>query len=203
MAEMRYPIAEAMETGHAPAAGGGDITLAEIRLGTIVQLATFAGRRDDLFAALAGIRPGLEPAPACRGHDLGDAALLTVGPARWLVVADDPDLAAALAQAVAAETAAVTDLSHARAIVRISGPGAARLMQDAVAVDLDPVINGPGAVIQTPVHHFNALVHRRRDDVFDVYAMRSFAGPLYHWATDAAAPVGYTIGAAAGLKVGD
>ena len=56
-------------------------------------------------------------------------------PGKFLVVDQEDGLAAAFAKAVAAATGTVTDLSHGRTVIRISGPKAEWVLAKFFAID--------------------------------------------------------------------
>lgn len=97
--------------------------------------------------------------PHGRAHrDERGRLVLGAGPGRWLVVgrADDRTLADTLTAEVArarsdGEVASVRDLTHQRALFRLTGARAPELLARLCAVDLTPAAFDDGAVARTAV----------------------------------------------------
>jgi sarcosine oxidase subunit gamma len=131
----------------------------------------------------------------------GNVALFHVAPRRWwLVLAEDRsrDLGARLAAAVNGR-AALTELSHARAVLRLSGPASRSVLQKLCRIDLHPRALPAGRVAQTPLGQVAALVHALDDEPsFDLYLPRSLAYSGAESLIDAAAEFGVAISGQAG-----
>jgi sarcosine oxidase subunit gamma len=113
---------------------------------------------------------------------------LWLGPDEWLVVSDvepPPALLERLRGALAGHHAAVTDVSDARTIIRVTTPG--DLLAKGCGLDLHPRAFGPGACAQTLLARIPVILHRPGHEAdIDVYVPRSFAEHLRTWLTDAA-----------------
>ena len=125
----------------------------------------------------------------------GDAVALWVGPGEWLVVTRgdapaDHDLRALLD----GPSGAVTDLSHARTAMRISGVRADDLIAKGCPLDLDPARFPPGRCAQSVMSGANVLLHKLDDrPSYDLYVMRSYALYLWEWLLAAGAEFGLEI----------
>lgn len=117
------------------------------------------------------------------------------GPDRWLIVApDDGDLPARVAAAVGAGSAAVVDLSHSRAVIRIRGAVWREILAKGTAVDLDPSVFGGEQTRLTALFHVPVTLDVRDDGAaVDIFAARSLAPDLWAALTDAAGEFGYRI----------
>ena len=117
------------------------------------------------------------------------------GPDRWLIVApDDGDLLARVAAAVGAGSAAVVDLSHSRAVIRIRGAVWREILAKGTAVDLDPSVFGGEQTRLTALFHVPVTLDVRDDGAaVDIFAARSLAPDLWAALTDAAGEFGYRI----------
>jgi sarcosine oxidase subunit gamma len=149
----------------------------------IVQIGTWpaeAGITESMIDALLGF-----PAPV-PGKTAGSApaTLMGLSPGRWLLVADDAAWPAKLATAFEGR-AAVTDLSAARLVLRVAGPGSLAILRQGIAIDLHPTVFPPGSCAQTVMHHMAVLLHRLDADTFDLYVGRSYGRSLDEWLRDA------------------
>lgn len=191
MADERFPLSDCLRPGREhPAAGAPALTIGERRPGSLVEIACWADAPEGLAAA-AGVtelpRVGrVASAPA--------RSLAALAPARYLALAQDTGLAAALAAAVAAEQGAVVDVTHARAGLRIAGGPAQALLQKGLSFDLDPAAFPPMSVAQSGLYHMGVTVLRLDAGTFDVFVPSSFAGSLRDWVGAAAAEYGWRVG---------
>ncbi len=83
---------------------------------------------------------------------------------------------------------AVTDLSHARAAIAITGPAATPFLNRELAVDFSPEACPDGSAVQTTMHHMPVLLLRHAPDRFVLYVYRSYARDLAGWLADMALP---------------
>lgn len=138
-----------------------------------------------------GVRAPLESGAVARN---GDLSLLWLGPNEWLAVFPDRDRGARLAalrDALASRHAAVVDVSHARAIVTVSGPHARSVLQKGCHLDLHPSHFRAGSVAESKFARCHVLLHQTDDaPAYDLYVQRSFARYLWSWLEDAAAEYG-------------
>ena len=114
----------------------------------------------------------------------GKPTVLQVGPERWwFLVSPTSDLGKRLQDGFPADQAVVTDLSHARTIVTITGPKGRDLLARILPIDTDPVVLPAGSVAQSVVHGVGVLLHffatGADGDIYDLHIPRSFA--LSHW----------------------
>ena len=118
------------------------------------------------------------------------------GPGKWLSVSTEREPAAFVAELrsrLKASDATVTDLSHARTIVRISGNRVCDVLCKGCPADLEGLSNGDA--VATQIGSLSTLIHcREAGAVFDLYVFRSFGQSFWEWLTDAALEYGYTVG---------
>lgn len=172
---------------HGDAAAEG-ARLFELRPLSILQVQAFP---DSLAEARDGLATLLGVEVPAAGGSAGDA-VLSMGTGRFLIRADVPDLAARFEEALAADVASVTDLSHGRTVLRLEGDATTELLARCLLLDLDPSVFPAGRVAETAIHHVDVVVHRQTTTRFDLWVMRSLAEALSEWLVDAGA----------GLKVG-
>lgn len=202
MAEPAFPLAALAEAGRvaAPAGAVPAVTLAEFRPAGLVQVEAWPATDAEVRATLqqvAGIAPAGRPG---RAVSLDGASVLTLSFGRYLAVGAGAGagLAGRLESAIPADRGSVIDLGHARAAVRLGGPGATDVLRKGPAIDLDIRRFPVGAVAQTAIHHLGLVIHRRAADKFDLFVFRGYAQSFWDWLTDAAYEFGYEVGTPVG-----
>lgn len=103
---------------------------------------------------------------------------------QWLVIvplAQRAALVARLAGAAQGQFAAVTDMSDARAVIRLAGDGAREVVMKGGAADLTTC--DAGTVRRLRLAEIAAMVHivSTGPDVLDVYVFRSYADYAWDW----------------------
>ncbi|MGG7579227.1 sarcosine oxidase subunit gamma (plasmid) [Rhizobium sp. YTUHZ045] len=124
--------------------------------------------------------------PATLAAELAKAGLATssirqAGFRQWFVAGDEPLAPAGLAALTAALAgkAFVTDQSHGRIRIGISGRSSRLLLSKGTAVDLDAGIFAEGSSAMTMVGHISVQIARTGDDSFELTVLRSFAESLW------------------------
>ncbi len=113
-----------------------------------------------------------------KGHNI---QLLSNGPGMWFFESDKvapAKLLDSVRSTLEQTDATVTDLSSARAIVRVSGVCANTLLKKGCPIDIDAMQNND--VASTLIAHFSVTIHAKKD-YFDVYVMQSFAADFWNW----------------------
>jgi sarcosine oxidase subunit gamma len=117
--------------------------------------------------------------------------LLWNGPGQWLAVSwSTPvsDFLIGLRRALEPFGATVTDLSHARSVIRIAGPKAREVMLKGCPLDLERFeVNDCASSL---LAHLNVHIHCIGDQTFDLYVFRSFGLAMWEWLVDAALEYG-------------
>lgn len=124
----------------------------------------------------------------------GAMALLWTGPGQWFAVSETLDsegLLSALEERLSSTDATITDLSHARTVVRVSGTAWRDLLAKGCPIDMDAM--KPGACVASLLGHFSVVIHCIADDTADVYVFRSFGASLWEWLRGGAEEFGYTV----------
>jgi sarcosine oxidase subunit gamma len=164
-----------------------------------IALASVAIRRGADAALAARLRAGLGLMPPTRPERVarGAVALVWAGPGQWLALsrgatgvarfAFAPELSAMLGDA-----ASVTDLTGARAVLRLSGPRVRDALAKLVPIDLDDAAFPPGAAALTVGGHIGLHLWRLEGEVpaFDLACHRSYGGSLAEAVLHAAAEFG-------------
>jgi sarcosine oxidase subunit gamma len=155
------------------------------------------------FAAAARGALGVEP-PRTPGTvaSAGDVAILALGPTEWLVVDPGRDgwaFERELAAALAAAGGSAVDVSHGRAVLRLSGPSVRDVLARGCPIDLHPRGFTAGSCAQTLFGKINVLLHARADrDAIELYVGRSYADALADGLMAAAREVGVVLASPVG-----
>jgi methylglutamate dehydrogenase subunit D len=164
------------------------VRIAEQRPAAIALLAAWP-RTLRVAAALWSVT-GLAPPPLGRFAERDGVTVGALAPGRFLVLGGDADLVARFEAALPASGGAMTDLSHARSVLRLQGEAVVPTLAKGVMLDLDPSVFPPGALAQTLLHSMDVLLLRHGADVFDIAVFRGFGVSLAEWLADAAAEFG-------------
>lgn len=112
---------------------------------------------------------------------LKDSSVRPAGYRQWFIAGNEPLAGSqerALADALPTK-AFITDQSHGRVRIRISGPNAAWMLNRGTAVDLHPASFPTGSNAMTLFGHISALLTRTGMEDFELTVLRSFAESLY------------------------
>jgi len=112
---------------------------------------------------------------------LSEGALRTAGYRQWFVAGDRPLPAATLGNLSRALPMGtfVSDQSHGRVRLRLSGSRAAERLTTGTAVDLHPAVFAQGQSAFTLFNHISVLLTRTGAEEFELVVLRSFAEALY------------------------
>lgn len=125
---------------------------------------------------------------------LDTTTLLWTGPGQWFVLSDSlgPEaLMTELEERLSSSDATVSDLSHARTVLRVGGTAWKDLLAKGCPADIDAML--PGDCIASLLSHFTVIIHCTADDSADVYVFRSFGASLWEWLRGGAEEFGYTV----------
>ena len=90
--------------------------------------------------------------------------------------------------------ASVSDQSHGRVILRISGPKARNVLAKGTPVDLHPDVFPVGKSALTQMAHVGVHLTRVGEDAFDLSVFRGFSESFWEWITEQAEEFGYQVG---------
>jgi sarcosine oxidase subunit gamma len=169
--------------------GSGPLTIAECRGRALLTLGGPVARADFLGAVRAVLGAELPREPG--GVDAARAGwTLWTGPAEWLHVAPGADgwmLERDLLRAAGPAGGTVVDVSHGRAILRVSGAPVRDLLSGFCPLDLHPRGFPAGRCAQTLFGKMTVLLHALAEgNAFEIYVSRSFADALAEALLDAA-----------------
>ncbi|MFQ5985056.1 MAG: sarcosine oxidase subunit gamma [Alphaproteobacteria bacterium] len=170
--------------------GDADLVLSERRFTGKVNLRGKA--EDEGFRAAVQSALGFEvPVEANAVTGARNLDALWLGPDEWLIATppgEEGRVAAKLERALQGRHAAVTDVSEARTVIRVSGPRARDVLMKGCSLDLHLRVFGPGRCAQSAVAKAQVILHQTDElPTFDLYVDRSFAEYLWLWLEDAAA----------------
>lgn len=136
-----------------------------------------------------------QPLQARRVAQNDSCSLIWNGPGKWFAVSQSEsprEFVASLRVKLDHTDATVTDLSHARTVIRISGQHAADVLCKGCPGDIEAMQTG--ACMATLMGSIAALVHCcETQQSFDIYVFRSFGQAFWEWLTDAALEYGYCL----------
>lgn len=156
--------------------------------GMITIRADFAapGAQSALLAATGCVMPGPRRIAFSGGRALAwmspDEAML------FLPLAETPEAVAGIARALDALPNLVTDISDARAIFRVEGPGARDVLAKGAPVDLAPAAFGPGDFRRTRLGQVACAFWLCEDGAFELMCFRSVAEYVATWLETATLP---------------
>jgi methylglutamate dehydrogenase subunit D len=153
-----------------------------IELRQFGTLAVISARRDRRLAlreaALSGFAVDLPDLP--RRVEGRDIAFIWTGPDQWL--AQGPQGKEPLLAEVFSGLASVVDQSHARTLLRVSGPRARDALAKGLAIDLHPSAFATGFAAATSVAHIGVVVWQIDDcPTYEFAVPRSYALSFWHW----------------------
>ena len=194
MVEQLSPLEPIWKPGaHGKVLGGHGVALEETRPGSIVQVAAFLGEEKALMAIIDEAAGLALPDGAGGGIVADGKAAFGFAPGRFLVIDQNEGAGARLKASVSASIGTVTDLSHGRTAIRISGPKAEWVLSKFFAIDFSLPAFPEGAGRSTAHHDIFAQIQRIGPDSFDIYVFRSFARAFWTALCHASEEVGYEV----------
>jgi heterotetrameric sarcosine oxidase gamma subunit len=185
----RFTLARLPPPGRYGALGDAPVRISE-QFRDLVQVFARKGRRADLAAALRASY-GFDLPPAGHGAVSGDVAALWIQPDGWLLTAPrgaEGALAAGIKLACG-DAGSMVDQTHGRAVLRLSGANAPRVLAKLCRIDLHPRVFGLGRVAVAPVAELSCVLYQydalpSYDLVFSATHAGSFVASLTHAAVE-------------------
>jgi sarcosine oxidase subunit gamma len=144
---------------------------------------------DDLFASQFGIALPETPRTVA-GAKLD---IVWAGPSQWLAVSVRPEMPAEL-EAELGGTAAVTDQTDARAVLRLHGSRVRDVLAKGCPVDVHPRAFGPGRTFMTTIGGIGVQTWWADvDDALHLAVPRSMAGSFWSWLLPSAQEFGVEV----------
>ncbi|QND59138.1 sarcosine oxidase subunit gamma [Mesorhizobium huakuii] len=194
--DVRSPLDRALVSGAYGARGDAGVSLTEIRNFDLVQVMARRGKATELAkAALA--RFGVVASETPKAVGTADATLIWSGPDQFFVLSKGGKHGIAELALSLAGSASLSDQSHARVLISISGTKARAMLAKLSSIDLHPDAFAVGAAAATSMDHTSVTLWRGNDRdglaVFNVLVFATFAESLWHTMLDSAAEYGVDI----------
>ena len=170
------------------------LRIGETRGWSLVQAAAFVSTSAEFGNAMRSILNVELPTRIGDVVHVDGRRLLKTGAAQyWIITRQDDDILPSLQRTVPAHIGAITPLSHSRTCIFIEGATACELLAKGVPLDFHPDVFRIDQFALTGLHHTPVLIHRRGEDLYELYALRTFGLSVWEWLTDAALPFGYEV----------
>ncbi|RWP67437.1 sarcosine oxidase subunit gamma family protein [Mesorhizobium sp.] len=195
----RSPLEHALVVGaHGARDVAPGISLTEIRNFDLIQVMARRGKGAELASA-AKARFGMAAPEVPKAVQAADAALIWSGPDQFLVLSRGGKHAIDRLRQAFSQSASLSDQSHARALIGVSGAKARAMLAKLSSLDLHPAAFPIDAAATTSIDHTGVNLWRGNDrpdgqPVFNLLVFASFAESLWHTMLDAAAEYGVDIG---------
>jgi sarcosine oxidase subunit gamma len=172
-------------------AGKDAVRLQERQNLTIRQIAAWRDAEVAPLSAALAERLGITLPEGPDASRTDGRVALPIAPRRWWLVEETVE--AGLVGALAGR-AALTDLSHARTVLRLGGAAGRSVLAKLCRIDLHPSALPPGRVAQTALGHVPALIQALHDEPgCDLYLPRSLAASAVASLIDAAEEFGIAL----------
>ncbi len=196
--EVRSPLDRALVAGPYGVRGDAGVSLTEIRNFDLVQVMARRGMAGDMAKA-AKARLGVAAPDAPKAVQSSDATLIWSGPDQFFVLSRGGKHTTETLAQTFASFASLSDQSHARVLISISGAKARTMLAKLSSIDLHPDAFAIGAAAATSMDHTSVTLWRGGDKsdgqaVFNVLVFATFAVSLWHTVLDSAAEYGVAIG---------
>ncbi|RWN32370.1 sarcosine oxidase subunit gamma [Mesorhizobium sp.] len=195
----RSPLEHALVVG---AYGARDvepgISLTEIRNFDLIQVMARRGKGAELASA-AEVRFGVAAPDAPKAVQTADTSLIWSGPDQFLVLSKGGKHTMEPLTQAFSQSASLSDQSHARALISVSGAKARAMLAKLSSIDLHPAAFPTGTAAATSIDHTSVNLWRGYDRpdgqaVFNLLVFATFAESLWRTILDAAAEYGVEIG---------
>ncbi|RUW98920.1 sarcosine oxidase subunit gamma [Mesorhizobium sp. M8A.F.Ca.ET.208.01.1.1] len=195
--ETRSPLDRALVAGPHGASGDAGVSLTEIRNLDLVQVMARRGKAAEMAEA-AKARFGVAAPETPNAVGAADATLIWSGPDQFLALSTGGKHSIEALAPGFTGSASLSDQSHARVLISISGAKARIMLAKLSSIDLHPDVFGVGAAAATSMDHTSVTLWRGADRdgqaVFNLLVFATFAESLWHTILDSAAEYGVEIG---------
>ena len=195
--DIRSPLDRALVAGPHGARGDAGVSLTEIRNFDLVQVMARRGKAAEMSkAAKARFGVAVPETPEVVGA--ADATLIWSGPDQFFVLSKGGKNGIEALSPTFAQSASLSDQSHARVLISVSGAKARTMLAKLSSIDLHPDAFAVGTAAATSMDHTSVTLWRGKDRdglaVFNVLVFATFAESLWHTVLDSAAEYGVAIG---------
>jgi sarcosine oxidase subunit gamma len=135
------------------------------------------------------------PAPGRSAVGRGGIAVHWCGADQYYVVAEGMEEGALLEEVAGrfAGLASVSDQSHGRVVLVLTGPKARHVLAKGTPVDLHPRVFGPGQCAATQMAHVGVHLAQTGPESYELSLFRGFAENFWEWLTEMALEFGYEV----------
>jgi len=193
--DIRSPLDRALVAGAYGARGEAGVSLTEIRNFDLVQV---MARRGKEMAKAATARFGVAAPETPKAVGAAGATLIWSGPDQFFVLSNGGKHTMEALAPVFAGSASLSDQSHARVLISISGAKARMMLAKLSSIDLHAAAFPVDAAAATSIDHTSVTLWRGNDRdgqaVFNLLVFATFAESLWHTMLDSAAEYGIAIG---------
>ncbi|MER8571068.1 sarcosine oxidase subunit gamma [Mesorhizobium sp. M1409] len=194
----RSPLEHALVAGgHGASSIEAGVSLTEIRNFDLIQVMARRGQAAEL-AKVAIARFGLAASDVPKAIQAQDATLIWSGPDQFFVLSKGGKHAMQMLAPALSGPASLSDQSHARVVVSISGAKARMMLAKLSSIDLHAGAFPIGAAAATSMDHTSVTLWRGNDRadgvaVFRLLVFATFAESLWHAMLDSAAEYGVAV----------
>jgi heterotetrameric sarcosine oxidase gamma subunit len=162
---------------------------------SIVTIIARKGKAKALSAAMKAAWGVDAPAPGSSASGRGGITVHWCGAEQYYAVAEGLNEGALFDDAVArlGGLASVSDQSHGRSIMTVSGPMARHVLTKGTPVDLHPNVFAQGNCAVTQIAHVGVHLARVGPETYELSLFRGFAENFWEWLTEMALEFGYEV----------
>ena len=134
---------------------------------------------------------GLDFPDKLRVSENKDVRILWIGPNNWLALSATVSLSEEIAKSLSNDEFAITDLSHSKAIIELSGKNVKEVLKKGCPINFNDI--NKNEVVNSIFNGIAITLDFINDqpDKIRVMCLRSFGESLYHSVTDASLEFGY------------
>ena len=134
---------------------------------------------------------GLDFPDKLRVSENKDVRILWIGPNNWLALSTSSSLSEEIAKSLSNDEFAITDLSHSKAIIELSGKNVKEVLKKGCPINFNDI--NKNEVVNSIFNGIAVTLDFINDqpDKIRVMCLRSFGESLYHSVTDASLEFGY------------
>ncbi|MER8410971.1 sarcosine oxidase subunit gamma family protein [Mesorhizobium sp. M1342] len=194
----RSPLEKALVAGVHGARGiEAGVSLTEVRNFDLIQVMARRGKGAELAKATR-TRFGIAAPDAPKAVQTPDATLIWSGPDQFLILSKSGKHTMWTLAPAFTGPASLSDQSHARALISVSGIQARAMLAKLSSIDLHAASFPIGAAAATSMDHTSVTLWRGNDRpdglaVFNLLVFATFAESLWHTMLDSAAEYGVTV----------
>ncbi len=181
--------------GERPARNGQiGVRLSAGTISSVALITTWPKNIDALSNALGAAMGLAVPARTGDTVHVERGLLVRTGPEEFMLLSQQStDMVKRLRQHIAADIGSLTDLSHARCLIRIEGDKCRDTLSKLFALDFREQQFPLDQVRLTGHHHVACMLHRRELDCFDIYVFSTYAFDQLSTLIDAALEYGIAL----------